>query len=97
MSVNKQNLGRKKYSSQFKEQVLERAHRDGVSKTAKDLGLAASQVYAWRAKAPKGGDSLEHQKLQQAEHARLKREVSRLSQENAFLKKVAVYFTQERE
>ena len=32
------------------------------------------------------------QRLQQSEHARLKREVTRLEEENAFLKKAAAYF-----
>lgn len=36
-----------------------------------------------------GGDSIENQKLQQAEIFRLKREVGRLAEENAFLKKAA--------
>jgi transposase len=31
---------RNKYTSQFKEQALERADRDGIPKVAQDLGLA---------------------------------------------------------
>jgi transposase len=45
-------------------------------------------LYSWRTKQKQGGNSLENQKLQQAELSRLKREVDRLEQENAFLKKV---------
>jgi transposase len=41
---------RNKYTSQFKEQALERADKDGVPKVAQDLGLAESLVYSWRAK-----------------------------------------------
>lgn len=52
-------------------------------------------LYSWRAQLKQGGNSLEYQKLQQAELAKLKREVSRLEEENAFLKKVATYFTKE--
>ena len=84
-----------KYSPQFKDQALERAEKDGVPQTAKDLGISDSLLYSWRAKQKQGGAPLEHQKLQQAEMARLKREVSRLEEENAFLKKVATYFTKE--
>ena len=62
---------------------------------AKDLGIAESILYSWRAKQKQGGTPLEHQKLQQAEMARLKREISRLEEENAFLKKAATYFTKE--
>jgi transposase-like protein len=40
---------RKKYTAQFKEQVLEREDRDGIPKVAKDLGLAESMPYTWRA------------------------------------------------
>lgn len=86
---------RKKYSQQFKDQALERAVKDGVPQTAKDLGIAEAMLYSWRAKQSQGGDSMENQKIQQAEMARLKRENARLQEENSFLKKVATYFTKE--
>ena len=97
MSNNKpeQKVIRKKYSPQFKDQALERIAKDGVPQVAKDLGLAESLLYSWKAQRQKGGDSLENQKLQQAELARLKRENSRLAEENAFLKKAAAYFAKE--
>jgi transposase len=91
----KQKMARKKYSPQFKDQALERAARDGVPQVAKDLGIAEAMIYNWRAKRSQGGDSMENQKLQQAEMARLKRENARLQEENSFLKKVATYFTKE--
>jgi transposase len=90
-----QKVIRKKYSSPFKDQALERITKDGVPQVAKDLGLAESLLYSWKAQRQKGGDSLENQKLQQAELARLKRENSRLAEENAFLKKAAAYFAKE--
>ncbi len=80
---------RNKYTAQFKEQALERADRDGVPKVAKDLGLAESMLYSWRAKRRQTGQPFEDQKLQQAEMARLKRENARLEEEVAFLKKAA--------
>jgi len=86
---------RQHYSPQFKDQALERAARDGVPKTAKDLGIPEPMLYSWRAKRKQGGNSLENQKLQQAEMARLRRDNERLQEENAFLKKVATYFTKE--
>jgi transposase len=52
-------------------------------------------LYSWKAQQKKGGDSLENQKLQQAELARLKRENALLAEENAFLKKAAAYFAKE--
>jgi transposase len=86
---------RQKHSPQFKDQAVERAVRDGVPQTAKDLGIAEAMLYSWRAKRSQGGDSMENQKIQQAEMARLKRENARLQEENSFLKKVATYFTKE--
>jgi len=78
---------RNKYTAQFKEQVLERAAKDGIAKVAKDLGLAESMLYNWRAKRSQTGQPFEDQKLQQAEMARLKRENARLEEEVAFLKR----------
>ncbi len=95
MSKNKSKIKPKKYSPQFKDQALERVAKQGVPQTAIDLGISESILYAWRAKRQQGGDSLENQKLQQAELARLKRENARLQEECAFLKKVATYFTKE--
>jgi len=40
----------KRYTTQFKEQALERADLDGIPKVAQDLGLAEGTSYAWRAK-----------------------------------------------
>ena len=90
-----QKIVRKKYSPQFKDQALERAVKDGIPQVAKDLGIKESILYSWRAKQKQGGDSIENQKLQQAEVSRLKREVARLAEENAFLKKAAAYFAKE--
>jgi transposase len=97
MSENypKQRKIRQKYSPQFKDQALERAEKDGVPRAAKDLGIPEPMLYSWRAKRKQGGSSLENQKLQQAEMVKLKRENERLQEENAFLKKVATYFTKE--
>ena len=41
------------------------------------------------------GQTSEEQRLVQSEHARLKREVGRLEEENAFLKKAAAYFAKQ--
>jgi transposase len=90
-----QKAKRKQYSREFKQQALQRAERDGVAQAAKDLGLQEGQLYAWRSKANREGQASEEQKLLQSEHARLKREVSRLEEENAFLKKAAAYFAKQ--
>jgi transposase len=83
---------RNKYSPEFKKQVLDRAEKDGIAVTARDLNLKESQLYAWRQKRRLEGLTTEEQKLQQSELARLKREVARLEEEAAFLKKAAAYF-----
>ncbi len=93
--IKTEKYTRQKYSPQFKDQALERAEKEGVPQTAKDLGLAESMLYSWRAKKNQSGQSLENLKIQQAEMARLRRENARLAEENSFLKKVATYFTKE--
>ena len=90
-----QNKARNSYSAQFKDQVLLRADTYGVAQVARDLGVSESMIYAWREKKKSGGNLLEKQKIQQAEMTKLRRENERLSEENAFLKKAATYFTKE--
>jgi len=85
----------KKYSSQFKEQALELAKKDGIPTVAKDLGIAASQIYLWKKQRQLMGHPFEEQKIQDTKLSRMKREVSRLTEENAFLKKAAAYFAKE--
>ena len=96
--TNKQELektGRNHYSGEFKQQALLRAVKVGVPMAAHDLGLPPAQLYAWRAKAQQQGLDLESQRLAQSVTAQLKREVARLEEENAFLKKAAAYFAKQ--
>jgi transposase len=51
------------------------------------LGAEPAQLYAWRAKALQQGQDAQAHQLVQSEHARLKREVTRFEEENAFKKK----------
>jgi transposase len=60
-----------------------------------DLGLEPAQIYAWRVKAQQQGQDVETLQLQQSEVTRLKREMARLEEENAFLKKAAAYFVKQ--
>jgi transposase len=76
---------RNQYSPEFKKQALERAGKDGVTATARDLNLNEGQLYAWRQKQRLEGLTGEDQKLQQGE-------LARIEEENAFLKKAAAYF-----
>ncbi len=86
---------RKRFSTEFKQQALLRAVKDGIPAVARDLGLEPAQLYAWRTKAQQQGEDAETQRVQQAETARLKREVARLEEEIAFLKKAAAYFAKQ--
>jgi transposase len=93
--ITESQKGRKRFSEEFKQQALLRAAKDGVAAAARDLGLQPAQLYAWRGKAQQRGQDAEVQQVLQAEHARLKRELARLEEENAFLKKAAAYFAKQ--
>jgi transposase len=93
--ITEAQKGRKRYSEEFKQQALLRAAKDGVAAASRDLGLQPAQVYAWRGKAQQQGQDAEVQQVLQAEHVRLKRELARLEEENAFLKKAAAYFAKQ--
>jgi transposase len=97
MSVKKveSKVVRQRFSAQFKQQALQRAAQDGVPTAARDLGLQPTQLYAWRAKAQQQGEDTQAQRLMQSQVAQLKRDVERLEQENAFLKKAAAYFAKQ--
>ena len=86
---------RQRYGAEFKRQALLRAVKDGVPAAARDLGLQPAQLYAWRERAQQQGQDAEAQRLAQSELARLKREMTRLEEENAFLKKAAAYFAKQ--
>jgi len=51
---SEQKIVRKKYSSQFKDLALQRSEKEGVRQVAKDLGLAESLLYSWKAQKKKG-------------------------------------------
>jgi transposase len=93
--ITEAQKGRKRYSEEFRQQALLRAAKDGVAAASRDLGLQPAQLYAWRGKAQQQGQDAEVQQVLQAEHARLKRELARLEEENAFLKKAAAYFAKQ--
>lgn len=92
-----QRVKRRKYSPEFKDRALLRAETEGIAQVAKDLGVSESMLYNWRAKQRLTGQPHEVQKQQQAEMSRLAREVKRLQQENAFLKKAATFFAKEQD
>lgn len=62
---------RNKYTTQFKEQAVARAIKDGVPKAAKDLGIHEAMLYTWRRTLESTGIPFEDQKLNAAELALL--------------------------
>ena len=74
---------RKRYSHEFKDQVLSRTKTEGVAQVARDLDLAESMIYYWRSQVKKSGTTLEQRKLEQGELARMQRELRKLKLENS--------------
>ena len=95
VGINLTKTGRKRYSPEFKDQALILIKQQGVPKTAIDLDLPESMLYSWRSQQQKSGSAFETQKLKDAELARLRRELARAQEENAFLKKAAATFAKE--
>lgn len=88
------NTKRGKYSDEFRAEALALAKRTSVANAAKELGLHASQIYAWRTRARQDGDQGELAREQAAEIAKLKRLLADKSEELEIAKKAAVYFAQ---
>jgi transposase len=92
----KEKMGTKKvrckHTEEFKKQVLERAEKEGIPATAKALNLESAQLYAWKKQARLSNQAHEVQARLESENTRLKREMQRLEEELAFLKKCATYF-----
>ena len=93
-ATQSKKLVRGRYTPEFKEQSLARCATEGVAVTARDLGIAESQLYAWRKKDSDASSVTEDERLHMAEFAKLKRDKARLEDEVAFLKKAAAYFAQ---
>lgn len=92
---------RRSHSKEFKRETVALAERQGVSQTARDLGLAESLIYQWRHQLADDGTaafpkSIGEQSVE-AELARLRRENAQLREERDILKKAATYFARESE
>ena len=81
-----------KYSVEFKTEALKLAQQVGISTAAKQLGLHESQLYDWRTKAQYQSNKSDIESQLMAENAKLKRLLAERDEENAILKKAAVYF-----
>jgi transposase len=92
-------MKRKKYSPEFKREAIELVRRSGAScrQVALEIGVAPNLLTRWvreaqpgTAKAFPGTGS-----ARDAELARLKRELARITKERDFLRDAAAYFAKE--
>ncbi len=98
-------MSRKKpnnYTSEFKESAIQLAieSNQSIAATAKELGLNVSTLHTWINKYHSVSEGAKPAKNLNKEHIydenkRLRREVARLKEERAILKKAAVFFAKE--
>lgn len=87
---------RKQYSPEFKREAVRLAKDSGnLSRTARDLGVTPEQIRKWRqAIEAHGGTAFpSHGNPQEAELARLQRELAKVREENTILKKAVGIFS----
>ena len=86
-------MGRASFSDEFKRdavaQITERGYP--VAEVSQRLGVSQHSLYAWKRKfsQPSGGDDRD------AEIRRLKRDLTRVTEERDILKKAAAYFAKQ--
>lgn len=86
------------YSSEFKESSVKLAieSKQPISHTAKELGIKANTLYTWVDKYSKPKESrVRTDDHIYDENKRLKKELSRVTQERDLLKKAAAYFAKD--
>lgn len=87
-------MGKARFSEDFKRdavaQMVERGYP--VSEVSKRLGVSTHSLYAWRKRY---GSAARVDDGKDAEIRRLKRELTRVSEERDILKKAAAYFAKD--
>ena len=92
---------RRPYTKEFKVEAVRLVTEGGrrASEVARELGIDANQLYAWKAQLKADSENAFPGKgnvsADQEELVRLRREVVRLKQDLDFLKKTAAYFARE--
>jgi len=81
-----------RYSAEYRAEALSLAERIGVAAAASELGLHATQIYQWRAKAAHEQSVSDRERQLREENARLKRQLAEKSEEVEILGKTAAYF-----
>jgi transposase len=83
---------RVRYSAEYRAEALALAERIGVAAAASELGLHATQIYQWRAKAAHEQSVNDRGRQLREENARLKRQLAEKTEEVEILGKTAAYF-----
>jgi transposase len=83
---------RRVHSDEFRTEALKLADQVGAAAAARQLGLHASQIYQWKAKATHKASVTQRESDLAAENARLRRELGEKKEEVDILKKAATYF-----
>ena len=93
-------INRRQHNDEFKRESVRLAKESGKPKAqiARELGISDSLLHAWSRKADEAqekGLTVEALRQEQKQIRELRRDVIRLTQENALLKKAAAYFAKE--
>ena len=94
---------RRRYSREFKLEAVRRSHEPGktVAEVARELDVRENDLHDWRTQVTEQGEGRvfpgSGRKAPNDELARLRAEKARLIEENAILKKAAMYFARESE
>jgi transposase len=97
----KTGKGRKGYSPEFKKEALSRCEKEGVSKTAEELGVSQATLNRWKnekERKPLGPDSSDKPTYEELEkeNDRLRQEIGYIKDINDVLKKsTAIFSSQE--
>jgi transposase len=91
---------RRQYTEDFKQEAvrLVRESARPVAQVARDLGIPENLLYRWRAQprqTESQGTTRAGQRIEAEELMRLKRELTRVTQERDFLRRAAAFFAKE--
>ena len=91
---------RRQYTEDIKREAVQLVRESArpVAQVARDLGIPENRLYRWRAQhrqAESQGTTRAGQRIEAEELLRLKRELTRVTQERDFLKRAAAFFARE--
>jgi len=91
---------RKRYSTEFKQQALQRANEAGVTDVlvSEELGISTRQLRRWKDAVREHGEEGAfpgHGKSRDEEFTKLKRELTKVKEERDFLREAARFFAKE--